>query len=335
MRVAFAPGRQQDFLEDVQRATGADAQMLAGRIGVHARTFRDWRREKWQMDEISLQRLCQVAHLSRPRGITILAEHWSVPKSSRLGGLRRIQLHGSPGTFEGRRRGGQNAQKRFRSDPDYYRSLGVAVRKKIGLPAFSVELAEFIGIMLGDGGMTDYQATISFNRLDSAYGDYVEGLARKLFHIAPRKTFSKEDQVFYLIMSGVELIERLETLGLRRGNKVKHQVDIPDWVWQRREYQIGCLRGLMDTDGCVYRHRYAVNGKTYAYTKLCFTSYSSSLLHSAKKMFESLDLHPTIHAYDGHRLYLHGSKAVKRYFEVVGTHNSRYQERFDVFTGRE
>ncbi len=332
MRIAFAPGRQQHFLEEVQQATGKSAEMLASRIGVHARTFRDWRREKWQMDQVSLDRLCQVANLPHPRGVTVLPEHWSAPKAARLGGLRHGQLYGSPGTPEGRQRGGQNSQKLFRASPDYFRLKGVAVRKEVPLPSLSSELAEFIGIMLGDGGMTSRQATVSFNRLDVAYADYVQEMVKKLFRMTAAKIFDRKDQVVYLVMSGVELVERLETRGLQRGHKVKHQVDIPDWVWRCREYQISCLRGLMDTDGCVYRHCYAVNGKVYTYVKLCLTNYSRPLLNSAKKLFEGLGLFPTLHK-DGHRLYLHDTTATRRYFELVGTHNPRYRQRFEQFVG--
>lgn len=279
MRVRFPSGQQRSFLEEVQRLTGASQANLADRIGVCARTLRDWQREQWQMDDRSLDRLCALANIPRPQQISLLPEHWSVPKASRIGGRRHAELYGSPGTAEGRSRGGRNSQKRFRANPGYYRLLGVAVRKKIKRPAHSAELAEFLGIMLGDGGITRYQAKIS----------------------------------------------------LKRGHKIRNQVDVPEWIWSCAEYRIACLRGLMDTDGCVFYHRYRVNGKMYGYIKLCFTSYCRPLLDSAKRLFESLSLFPTVHRYDGHRLYLHDTMAARRYFEVVGTNNPRYRSRFESY----
>lgn len=130
-----------------------------------------------------------------------------------------------------------------------------------------------------------------------------------------------------LVLSSVELVEFLESIGLRQGNKVQQQVDVPDWIWQDQTYQIGCLLGLMDTDGCFYQHLYRVNGQTYAYPKLCLTNYSRPLLRSAKRMFESLGLFPTIHK-DGHRLYLHDVTNVTRYMWIVGTHNRHHQVRY-------
>ena len=172
---------------------------------------------------------------------------------------------------------------------------------------------------------------ISFNKvLDVAYAEYVEHLVKKLFGLTLGRVIDKVDNALDLVISSVRLVEVLESLGLRRGDKVKQQVDVPRWVWSERKYRIACLRGLMDTDGCVYRHRYVVNAKMYGYPKLCFTNYSRPLLDAAKRLFENLGLFPTIHK-DGHRLYLHDSTAVKRYFEIVGTHNPRYRQRFEEY----
>lgn len=196
-------------------------------------------------------------------------------------------------------------------------------------PLLSADLAEFVGIVLGDGGITNRQVTISFNTLDAAYAAYVKQLVSKLFDIQASFSIDRIDHTLSLIASGVALVEILQGLGLKKGNKVEQQVDVPSWVWRRRDFQIACLRGLMDTDGCVFRHAYRVNGKVYTYTKLAFTNYSRPLLLSTKQLFETLGLAPTLHK-DGRRLYLHDTKAVHRYFEVVGTHNPRYRQRYVV-----
>ena len=326
MRVRFSAGQQGFFLEVVQRLTGAETASLASQSGVCERTVRDWRREKWQMDERSLNRLCRFADLPRPR-VKVLPEHWSAPKASSLGGRRHIELYGNPGTPEGRSRGGRTAQERFRSNPEYFRSLGVAVRKRVTKPPLSADLAEFVGIVLGDGSITSRQVTISFNLLDAEYAEYVKRLVLRLFDIQARSNIDQTDHVISLISSGVELVELLEELGLRKGNKVRQQVDVPAWICQREEFQTACLRGLMDTDGCVFRHSYRVNGKMYTYTKLAFTNYSRPLLLSAKRFFEALGLAPTLHK-DGRRLYLHNTKAVTEYFGLVGTRNPRYLQRY-------
>ena len=120
MRARFPARGQRAFLEEVQQATGAGVTHLSDTLGLCARTVRDWRRERWQMDEGSLNRRCELAKLHRPEGIVLLPEHWSVANASRIGGRRHIEWYGNPGTPAGRSLGGRNAQRRFRSDPEYF-----------------------------------------------------------------------------------------------------------------------------------------------------------------------------------------------------------------------
>lgn len=101
----------------------------------------------------SVKAICEKRRINLPQNIKILPEYWSVKKASRLGALRRIELYGNPGTPEGRRKGGLNTQKKFRSDPRIAKRIGFILRKKIKYPKESPALAEFIGIMLGDGGV--------------------------------------------------------------------------------------------------------------------------------------------------------------------------------------
>ncbi len=83
----------------------------------------------------------------------------------------------------------------------------------------------------------------------------------------------------------------------------------------------------MDTDGCVYHHAYAVNGKTYSYIKMTFTSHSRPLLDGMKQMLELLGLHPgTIR---GSRLSLSSDVEVRRYCEdLVGISNEYHWRRY-------
>ena len=63
-----------------------------------------------------------------------------------------------------------------------------------------------------------------------------------------------------------------------KGNKVKRQVSVPLWICENFKFRIACVRGLMDTDGGLYSHRYRSGEKLYEYLKLCFTNASYPLL---------------------------------------------------------
>jgi hypothetical protein len=58
-------------------------------------------------------------------------------------------------------------------------------RKTITIPQESVDLAELIGIIFGDGGIgNDWQLVISLNsKLDKDYAVYIVALTEKLFHL--------------------------------------------------------------------------------------------------------------------------------------------------------
>ncbi len=84
----------------------------------------------------------------------------------------------------------------------------------------------------------------------------------------------------------------------------------------------------MDTDGCVYNHKYRVNGKWYSFAKIAFTSYSARLRETIFHMLENLNFSPKLY---GNRVYLYRRAEVNRYFKEIGTHNPRYLERYNRF----
>lgn len=147
--------------------------------GVHRRSFSDWSKGKSLMPEHVFTKLVQVSGI-KP-SFKILPERWHVKKAARLGGLKRTALGRNPGTVEGRKLGGRNSYKKFLANPNMARGTGFIIEKDIDLPKPSEELAELTGTILGDGGISRYQLTISLNRLDDLeYSKYVKACIRGL-----------------------------------------------------------------------------------------------------------------------------------------------------------
>lgn len=330
-RVKFPKGKQKQFLKRALFVLDVRQPELAGISNVCNRTLTDWKREKYNISLNSLKTICKRTKRDIPKGIKVLPAYWSIEKASRLGGRRYVELYGSPGTPEGRRKGGLAAQERFHSDPQFAKRIGLTLRKKIKYPNESPELAEFVGIMLGDGGIgSDYQISISFNsKEDLKYAYYIQELITKLFSISStikiREKYGNAD----VIVSGRNLVEFLNRLGIKKGNKVAQKIDIPRWIWKFEKYKIACLRGLMDTDGGLYHHKYTVNGKEYIYLKMCFTSYSPPLLKSVTTILKDLGLGPKNTARN--RVYLYRLDKIHRYFKKVGTSNPRYLAIYNNF----
>lgn len=153
-------------------------------------------------------------------------------------------------------------------------------RKEVILPKESNELAEFMGIMMGDGGINNsWQTTITLNSVaDAKYGKYVPNLCKKLFGILPAVRKRKTCKALVISLASTSVVDFLVSQGLPRGNKLKHGLKIPEWVYKRKSYQASCLRGLIDTDGCIFIHKHVVAGKVYKNITLSFANHSPELL---------------------------------------------------------
>lgn len=321
-RIKFLPGQQRKFIEDIYVKSKFSTKELAKIVGVHPRSFTDWRNERLTMPLRAAELFCIKFNHGLPEEKEILVDRWlkARKEAGRIGGLAHFKIYGSPGTKEGRRKGGMIAMA-------IMRKKGIIPLVKIyKLPyGYSEKLAEFTGIMLGDGGITPSQCAITLNsQADLDYIGFVSDLAYKLFGERPKMFKKKDCNAIALYYYGIALISYLCTIGLKVGNKVKQQVDVPDWVKKSLLYRVACLRGLMDTDGGVFLHKYKVNGKTYIYKKICFSNRSIPLLMFVKETLLQLGFTPKIiDKVENKKVWLYNESEVERYLSIVGSHNLR------------
>ncbi|MBU1727182.1 MAG: hypothetical protein KJ880_06095 [Candidatus Omnitrophica bacterium] len=328
-RLLFEEGEQRKFLIKVRQSTGLAWKELAGVCNISTRTLRDWVNEESKIRHDAAVILCKIATMKFPRTKGLLPEYWNVRNAARLGGISRHRKYGNFGTFEGRRRGGVKSQEKFHSNPAYAESIGVKVRKKIAIPAESELLAEFIGIMLGDGGITRNQIKITFNRTtDALYSKFVQEVISKLFGVDSTIIRKKSDKGDDVLVSSVNLVEFLVKKGLRVGSKIRNNVDIPEWVFRKKIYMIGCLRGLVDTDGSVYLYKHRVNGKDYLNFSICFTNHSGPLLASLFNLLLRLGFNPVK---TSSRVYLHKNVDIIKYFDIIKPSNPKHSSKYKIY----
>ncbi|MDP2665234.1 MAG: LAGLIDADG family homing endonuclease, partial [bacterium] len=198
--------------------------------------------------------------------------------------------------------------------------------KTIYKPRRGIELAEFVGIMMGDGGISKYQVAITLHHIDDLeYASFVVNLIKKLFRVTPSVYHSPKDSINDIVVSRKELVQYLHKLGLPIGNKVKQQFDIPKWIKRNRKFSIACVRGLVDTDGSIFTHRYRVKGKWYAYKKLSFTSASEPLRESVHSLLQKFGFHSRKTNDD---VRLDSIKDMEQYFSSIGSHNPKHLRRY-------
>lgn len=321
-RIKFLPGQQKIFLQSVQTKSHLHSDKLAKLAGIVPRSYRDWKREKMNITLRAGLLFQKRFGILLPEDPEVMALRWKNFKKSlsRKGGIACYRKHGSPGTVEGRKKGGAKALSILRAKGI------IPERKKYNLPSkFDEELAEFVGILLGDGGITIGQTVITLNsEADKDYVLYVNELENKLFNTIPKNLKRNDSKAIVIYLNGINLVDYLIKIGLKVGNKVKQQVDVPDWIKKSKEFRIACVRGLMDTDGGVFLHKYKVNGKVYAYKKICFTNRSVPLLIFVNDVLKEIGLTPKlITKVENKKVWLYNKQEVEQYLDLVGSHNSR------------
>ncbi len=327
MRLIFPEGKQKRFIENSAQKLGTCWPDVAVACGVDARTLRDWRREKYKISYFSARRLSRFSFVPIPSRAVIRSEHYNNSDAGRLGAKAALKLYGNPGTTEGRRKGGLEATRYFLNNPEIAKAKGFIARKEIKYPERTKELAELIGIMLGDGGLPGkHQFTISFNyETDSEYAEYICRLIISLFGISSYIHRRKNSRGADIVVNSTNLVEFLLKEGLVAGNKVRNQVDVPDWIYEKMEYRIACMRGLMDTDGSVYLHKYISGGKVYTYPKLCFANRSTPLLNFVFDTLKKLDFRAYL---NGDHISIYAIEEVRKYFGKIGSSNQKHINKF-------
>lgn len=199
-------------------------------------------------------------------------------------------------------------------------------RKHVVLPKYSPALAEFFGIMIGDGGINNlWQANITLNSIkDAKYSIYVSCLCKKLFGITPAMRKRKTRNALVVSLASTSVVDFLVDNGLVRGNKLKVGLRIPKWILEKPLYKQACVRGLIDTDGCMFVHVHKVKGKIYRNIGLCFTSLSPELIFQVADILAEFKIMPHI-TKRGKDIYLYQEDAIIKYLKVFGTSNERIE----------
>jgi intein/homing endonuclease len=206
------------------------------------------------------------------------------------------------------------------------KNSGFKVRKRFPKPRESTKLAEFIGIMLGDGSLTESQVRIILSSKDDRiYARYVKHLMYELFSEPPSVT-ERSGNILEIVISGKNLVNYLKQKGLVVGNKIRQGVCIPNWIFRRISWRRAVLKGLLDTDGCVYLDRHKRNNVGYRSICIAYTTYSKHLFNDIYNCLVFLGFSPTKSTKN--RVMLRRRKEIKQFFRYIGSENAKHQLRY-------
>lgn len=301
-------------------------------IGVSSRTVRDWKNGKYYIPYSAFDYLIKVTGINEsylsPRK---LPEFWHIKKAAQKGARRRMELYGNFGTPEGRRLGGLRSIKINTSNKNFaFKRL-----KTITKPKKSPLLAEFMGIIIGDGHLSNYQVLVTTNsKTDKEHALFIQKLIWKLFSASSTAKEKPDKNAVNIVVSSKALVNFLNFLGMPIGNKIINRVMIPSWIMKNNKNQKAFLRGLFDTDGCVYIDKHKTPKKIYHHLGWTITSYAGTLRKGIIESLCNLGFSPT-NTFPQNSVFMRKQSEIHRYFKIIGTSNPKHFNRYQNFIKRQ
>ena len=187
--------------------------------------------------------------------------------------------------------------------------------------------AEFVGIILGDGHLDPYTygIIVTCGKIDWQYiHEFVPNLMRILFSKNPKflhmwhNGFSIQCKIY----SKAATTHLTNNYGLKYGKKVN--VEIPKKLFKNKKFLKACIRGLVDTDGGIYRHHRKSIQMVFNNNGLC-------LINSLFKALKFLGYSPKISKErvrkGKYKLYLFTEDS-KKYAKDIGFSNPKNNIKF-------
>ena len=160
---------------------------------------------------------------------------------------------------------------------------------KINYPPLqrSEDLAELIGVILGDGNIYKHPRTeelrISSNSEDKEFIKRYDRLVDKIFKKKPKLEKVKDSNCIYIRIYQKDISQRLDIFAGARKNQ---KIEIPLWILKNKKYLIRYLRGLYEAEGS-----FCIHEPTYTY-KFLFGNRNKSILENVHRALKILGFHP-------------------------------------------
>jgi len=221
----------------------------------------------------------------------------------------------------GRAKGGKN-------------SLGSTI--KLIKPKKDEKLAEFVGAVLGDGNLNYYkkgknvgvyQVKIAGDYIkDKEYHLYLKKLCENIFNLKINEILNPAKNERFLVIYSKQLIEFFISMGILPGDKIKNQSTVPKWIFNNEEYLKACLRGLIDTDGSIFR----MSNKDFNLIRIGFTNHNKKLLEDTRTSFIKLNFNPS-KVINNRQFHISRQEEIKRYIHEIGFKNPKHYSKLPKF----
>ncbi len=194
------------------------------------------------------------------------------------------------------------------------------------------KLAEFIGIILGDGHLHKKQNTITIvGSLEDIhyYKKIVSPLIEELFDIKPTIKRRKDRNAYYIYFNSKKTMDYLtKEIGLIRGNKIN--AIIPRLISKDKKLILHFLRGLFDTDGCLKFSKQLKEVNYYPRIRLAFRESNFTL--EIKELISKMDFNFSMwksDRFNGGVIYERsGNKNLEKWFKIIKPNNPVHTSKY-------
>ncbi|MBI5391685.1 hypothetical protein HZB00_01655 [Candidatus Woesearchaeota archaeon] len=196
-------------------------------------------------------------------------------------------------------------------------------------PNLNYNLAEFVGILLGDGYICKTEVKISFDKiLDKEYVLFVKKLIYKLFKIKAKSYPRSTDGTIDIRIAKKEFVSYLiDDLGLQYSPKHGRAI-IPNKFYLRKYYS-ALARGYLDTDGCIVDTDN--NGTQYPRIemKICKSPMQAQYIEILKKLKFKFGAYNISNG--AIRIQMNGKKELAKWMKLVGSNNLKNVQKANRF----
>lgn len=155
----------------------------------------------------------------------------------------------------------------------------------------NADLAELIGVILGDGHIEVFPRTerllIVGDSKKMGFINHYAVLVEKVFNKKPSINYVKASNTVRISLYQKNISQRL---GIKSGNRSGYAYEIPAWIRYNTANLIGFLKGLFEAEGSLSIHL-----PTYTYN-FQFTNMNPYLLAIVRDSLISLGYHPEVRA---------------------------------------
>ncbi len=200
------------------------------------------------------------------------------------------------------------------------------------------EICELIGTFIGDGYLTNsgrnYTFGISGNKqLDEDYlKNYIKPLIKRNFPFTePRLHYRSDENTLMLRVNSKRFYNFFVSLGFNRGKKSK-TVTIPEIISENDIFMAATIRGIFDTDGCIFFDKRPRYKKPYPRVTLQMTSRK---LIKQLQTYLSKEFMIYSREYRRHGEYrgcveIYGSSQLERFLKKIGLSNRRHLSKIQI-----